>query len=585
MKKFKKLMITLIAVCMVFTMSVPAVFADGDGPYTITINGVKSGHTYGAYQLFQGTLDSEGKILTNIEWGSGIDGAAFLAYLKDTTANGGKFKEDESANVFAACANAADVANVLSTYANNDSMLDKFAKEANKYLKDVKLTSTPTTEDPVVYKITGAAPGYYLIKDVDAAASADKADFNTKIILSIVGNAEVTVKGKIPDVEKTVNDTIDGTYKESVDVHIGTAVYFKIEGTLPSNYEMYDTYYYEFVDTMPTSLAFANDLTAGSTDLPSVYISRVVDGVDTHVSIPAGQYTMAYDNVERTFKVTFNNLKADGMPTLLMEDKIVVKYKATLTSDAIIGNGGNVNKAYIEYSNDPYTAGHGKTENDEAKVYTFGMDLAKVDAEHNTTMLPGAQFVLYARNIKEIDGVEKFVYRYVTFGAADSGVRKVSGWLESDPEPQSVSPAVAWEHAKAKFSTDPENVNKVVLTTDENGKINVAGLDAHVYHLQEVVAPETYNLPKDPFVVSIQPTYDNNGFITKLMYELDSVDVYEETFKDTGYIKVTIQNGKGHTLPSTGGIGTTIFYLLGGILVLAALILLITKRRMRGNEQ
>ena len=69
------------------------------------------------------------------------------------------------------------------------------------------------------------------------------------------------------------------------------------------------------------------------------------------------------------------------------------------------------------------------------------------------------------------------------------------------------------------------------------------------------------------------------------MYELDSVDVYDETFTNTGYIKVTIQNGKGHTLPSTGGIGTTIFYLFGGLLVLAALVLMITKRRMRSNEQ
>ena len=124
--------------------------------------------------------------------------------------------------------------------------------------------------------------------------------------------------------------------------------------------------------------------------------------------------------------------------------------------------------------------------------------------------------------------------------------------------------------------------------TDENGKMSVSGLDAGTYYLTECVAPDGYNLLDEDVKITITAAYSADGKITNL-----SVTVGDETSEGTkgdggeftGELEVTVKNFSGIELPSTGGMGTTIFYTLGGLLAVGAAVFLVTKKRMSGVEE
>ena len=105
------------------------------------------------------------------------------------------------------------------------------------------------------------------------------------------------------------------------------------------------------------------------------------------------------------------------------------------------------------------------------------------------------------------------------------------------------------------------------VTTDANGSASFEGLKAGTYYLVETLAPSGYNLLTEPIEVIIAPT----------TAEGSAEAVYADVTSE-------VANSTGSLLPSTGGIGTTIFYVLGGVLVLGAAILLITKKRMSRAE-
>lgn len=575
MKKMKKFFAMTLALVMMLTLAVPTMAADS---YDVTINGYKTGHTYEAYQIFSGTLDSTGKILANIEWGKNIDGAAFLDLLANDPT--GIFAEGADPNIFEACTTAAQVAAALTAYSNNDVMLDTFAKYAGNYLLDTPApaTSVVADADGLTYLIEDLEPGYYLIKDTDGSLDNVEQDFYTKFILTVVGDSTVTVKGSVPGVEKTVNDTIDGTYHESDDAQIGDKVYFKLEGTLPSNFRIYEKYFYRFVDELPNSLTYGQ--------IEKVYIERAgANGAINEIVIPDSNYVVtSTPNATTggtTLEIDFANLKASTMPALLLEDKIVVKFSAVVNENANLGKVGNTNSVTLEFSNNPYSEGDGSvTPPDIAIVYTFGMDVDKFDAADNTITLAGAQFALYTRdyvNVTEGENtVEKVVHNYVLI---ENG--KAAGWYSSDPMDKDAKEMDIWEATVAKAQAETPSIDlrtAATVTSDANGDILVEGLDAHAYRLLEVKAPDGYNLPYNAFVVIIQPVYDTEGNLTGLNYEVDTVGKVGNV--ENGMIEVDIENGKGDTLPSTGGMGTTLFYAIGGVMVLAAVVLLVTKKRM-----
>lgn len=226
-----------------------------------------------------------------------------------------------------------------------------------------------------------------------------------------------------------------------------------------------------------------------------------------------------------TFEVQFK----DGV--LKPNDVVEVAYSAEVNEYAVIGGTGNDNKTHLTYSDTPKSTGERLT-----KTYVWQFDVFKYAMRDGKEIpLAGAQFVLY----KTVND-EKF-YAQVANG-------KITGWTD-----------------------DKEKAT--VFETPDNGKFVIAGLDADTYYLEEIKAPDGYNQLKDPVKVVITATIagDKTGRATI-------------TYNETATGTVRIENQTGVELPSTGGIGTTVFYVIGGLLMGVAVVLLVTRKKMSTSK-
>ena len=529
MKHLKKLASILLVLVMVLSVTTTAFAAD------VTNN---TTHSYNAYQIFSGTQADNSVPLGDVAWGTGINGTAFLEELKTDT----RFVK-EGKNIFASCTTAADVAAVLGDYADKSDEANAFANVAAKHL------TTTFTEIAADASTVDLATGYYLLVDTSTPGEGDAMN---SALLQVTNKDNITIEKKyeVPTVDKSVKDT-DNQWGEAADWEIGSDVPFQLVGTLPSNYADYETYKYVFHDTLSTGLQYNGDV--------KVYVqngetkTEITTGftVDPAAAATAGGSTQT---------VTFTDLKAVAGVTA--NSKIVVEYTAKLLSTAEIGNPGNKNEVYLEYSNNPNHTGEGtptgNTPKDEVLVFTYELDVTKVDGQNAEKKLANAEFVLL--------NSDKTKAARVTDG-------KFVEWVDV--------PA-AGEDGTITYPAG------TTLTSGTDGKFVIAGLDAGSYYLRETKAPAGYNLLKNDISVTITATLDkteNNPALTELKLSVKDDKTGAEATKsngsvDTGIVATNVVNNSGTELPNTGGIGTTIFYVLGSILVIGAAVLLITKKRM-----
>lgn len=232
-----------------------------------------------------------------------------------------------------------------------------------------------------------------------------------------------------------------------------------------------------------------------------------------------------------TFEVKFTEAFCDSLKT---GDKIVVFYSATLNENAIVKNA-ETNRAHLAYKDsngDTY-----ETQTGETKTYTWELPVLKYANEDITEVLAGAKFSLY----KDEACTENIKFKEV----------KAEG-----------------KTTVYRVATDGEVTE---ITTDATGRFRIEGLDAGTYYLKETEAPVGYN--KLDTVVTVTINHDG---------QINPVDKDENGAIDAGEYEteIGISNKAGAKLPSTGGIGVTIFYVAGSILVIGAAVLLITKKRM-----
>ena len=544
MRKVKKLLGLLLAAVMVLAMGVPTFAASGE--YTITINNALAGHTYQAYQVFAGDLSENEETLSNVTWGDGVDGTAILTALKGT---------EEETTAYENCTTAADVAKVLETYGENSSEMKAFADIVGQHLTETTSgTLSAYNSENQSYTISGLAAGYYLVKDKDDTVSG--ADAYTDFILKVVKNTEATPKSDVPTVEKKVQEddkyNQDGGYgngyNDVADWNIGDAVPFKLIGTLPENFADYDTYQYIFHDTLSAGLDLNEESIA-------VYYASDKAGTDK-TSISSDNYTIHVPGTEDADQCSFEVAFADltSVEGVNAEKYIIVEYTATLKTSAEIGLPGNPNRAYLEFSNNPNSGGEGdtgETPEDKVIVFTYELDVTKVDGKDANTKLEDAEFKLYDANGK-----------YVIVD--DEG--KVTGWADNEE-------------------------GGSTLKSGEDGLFKVIGLDDGTYWLKETKSPDGYNLITDPIKIEIKATTVNDQEWTAMEDPSDALTALEIKVTvgstttsgngdtESGIVATDIENNKGATLPETGGMGTTIFYVLGAILVLGAGVLLIARRR------
>lgn len=553
----------VLALSMVTAASSFAAFATPANNVAITITNTDGKHTYQAYQLFSGDV-SDGK-LTNIQWGSGVsDSAALLEALKAYVPTG------SSSSPFADCTDANSVANVLRNFEDDSDDVKAVAKIFGKYLSNDCVEAT-VAADATSCELNVGEEGYWLVKDKDDSLNDTENTAYTAYILKVLGSTELAPKSSLPTVEKKVaeddhdvstnaaNTALYGlAYNDVADYSIGEEVPFALSGTMPENIGDYTAYKYAFHDSLSAGFKTPKDVSVTIIDAAGKsYIPTDGYTIKTLADSATGGYTL---------DVEFSNildLKIDGL-TIDKDTKVLVKYKAVLDSDAVIGLSGNENEVYLTYSNNPNWDGtpdsdgddEGKTPKDKVVVFTYEFDGTKVDSVDNTKKLKDAEFKLY---------YTKDSTNYYVQLDADN---KVTGW-----------------------TTDVNSAT--VIKSAEDGTFKVVGLDDGTYYLQETKAPEGYNLPTKPFTLKVTSTtvnnqawndFDASKALTALTLSVDGAAAQAGN-TITGVVAANITNTSGSKLPSTGGIGTKIFYVGGGAVVLASGVLLVTKKRMKNNAE
>lgn len=373
-----------------------------------------------------------------------------------------------------------------------------------------------------------APTGYYLIKDNGPVGDGEAYSL---YVVQVVGPTTISPKVGTTTSEKEVDDKNDSNttqdevkWEDSADYDIGDDVPFQLKATIAQDYDNYKVY----------KLTFHDKESAGLTFKPETVVVKI-DGT-TVDSIKYEVVTAGLTDGD-TFEVRFANLKSTAAKA---GSVITVEYSSTLNDQAVLGSTGNPNTMHITYSNNPNDdqgGENGKTPDDTVIVFTYKVVANKVTknpayveggSEPEYIPLKGAGFTLYKKNASG---------EYVAVGSEVKGNE---------------------------------------MTTFE-----WKGLDDGDYKISETTTPAGYNTIADiEFTITAEhEVLSDNPTLTSL----SGGDKFTGEV-ETGALSADIENNKGSTLPETGGMGTTIFYVLGSVLVIGAAVLLITKKRMGASK-
>lgn len=395
----------------------------------------------------------------------------------------------------------------------------------------------------------------------------------------VLSDAVVELKFSDPTLTKQVYDgtiTTDVTpvWGETAQVAIGDTVTYQLIADLPEFPENAINKGYQISDTLPDGMTLGqgievygvkDDKTETQLTAPTDYRLVTIDA-----QRPTGTDDTAVD-----FTVTFTNVI--GLYKTSQYRKIKVVYTATANENIkVYGDSlgddkgtstGNENTAYLDYNNNPYGTAAGstntwKTAQDTATVFTYGMEITKTDDAQQASRLTGAEFTLHkAGNDGKATGRE---LTFVEIGT-DSGT-----------------------YRRAKSGETSANTNLVVGGDNAGtmkGVLKISGLDVGTYILTETKAPDSYVKPAQPFKITISDEKtiigSENSSIPNGKVEITEDETESET---EGYVKQTIKNTKGFTLPTTGGMGTVLFTAGGVLLMGAGLVVLVLFLRRRTSR-
>lgn len=425
--------------------------------------------------------------------------------------------------------NAADKAKTITTEADAKA----FAVEVAKYLTD---PAAGTGTD----SITVSGPGYYLIKNT----SVGEGEVFTDYILQVVKDVEVNPKSGKPTLDKQIRHNDNGEWGVVGDNQIGDTVEFRTITTVPivSGYTQYTYVIHDEMSAGLTSNVRSNE--------------DVTIKVNDETVLDKNYYTVTVDGTNANkFTVTVDVLNAIKDGKMVEGNTLYTYYTGILNEKAKVYNDGKQeNKAYLEYSNNPHD--HATTNSTPVKVvydWTFKMGVKKVDGADGTP-LTDAKFVLSKEKNCDL------------------------GAIGDDGQPHNTENLISLiKNSDGSYTVAPAGYTGSVVKVMTAGKITIKGLDdATEYYLYETKAPAGYNRLTDAVKFKITATYNDTG---------DSYTSVTAAVNDVEQSSVSVQvaNNKGSTLPSTGGFGTTLFYVIGGGLMAVAAVLLVTKKRMNNK--
>lgn len=559
-------------------------FAEGaTGSITINkVNDANKDNTFKAYQIFKAKVVDEkdkGKVASDIKWANNTVSSKVITAIQGSDEYKKLVEKDETktlddsatAQVVAewlsqnVTGTSASTATTGGTRVASGSVLNSIAKAVAKDETAVG-SSFKAGEEWTCPKDSG--DGYYLFVSDDLTVPA-KPNTGTSPIFAIVGGNSVVVteKTSIPTVEKKILDDNAGAdatndeeknWKNSGDAWIGQDIDYRLTGHVADNIASYDTYYYEFQDTLSKGLKVVKN-SDGSLNGLHVYI--VNNGTKNEVKFDkAYGYDVAVTDDATTgtelLKVSFNNLKAvqstkENKISVDAASTVVVTYKAQLTSDVEYKADGTTNDVKLVYSNNPMTDDKGTSESDKVTDYVFGLDVTKTDADPKNT------------NAKL---VARFKVKMTKEGNTD--IPGGGKWLTK-------------EGGLASSENDAG-----VFTTETNNEVFIPGLVEGEYQIIESEAPAGYNTI-DPITITVKPKYDTTGKLTDLVVDSGSnMAIVENKAKLTSTkIPLTIKNKKGSNLPLTGLNGVTFTWIAGGVVLCIGVAHLIRSRKQAEESE
>lgn len=488
--------------------------------------------SYNAFKLFNATNNADGSV-SDITW---VNDDVKNAVLGVITAND---------PAYAGTTAQAAAEWIASKVTGTDSITIVDASSIANQIA-VAVSGKAVTETLDSGKAAALESGYWLFVADDDSTQNVVDNAGTSPIFAVVGGDALTITPKTgtPTVDKTIKNDQTGEYGKVADSQVGQVVEYKLAGTVASNIATYSTYSYRFTDELSAGI----ELT--STDDVKV----AIDGTDV-----TKEAEISYR--DNTLTVNFDNLlKAKG--DINASSKVVVTYKAKLTSAAVIGGAGNLNTVKLEYSNNPGTTSKGQSTPSTARDYAFKLHLVKSDKATNQK-LAGAKFTIQAT------------------GADDAGSKGL------------------YVQADGTLGKDAH-----VFVTGADGTFDVAGLDAGTYTVKEVAVPQAAGSPdaaykplRSAFTFTIAPEYDADtqaltnlgltvagnanaiaGLDTRDNNILDADDGSAANAAD-GTVNVTVANEKAIKLPLTGEQGIALAMGAGLVIVAVSAVSLSRRRR------
>lgn len=563
MKKFWAILLAMMLVLSMVTVASatevenPSTGAEGTTPtatgFTIQVNPKDDvTHEYEVYQIFTADVETNAgvKVLTSVKWGTNAKNDTAAVRTGDPVPDAVL-----EALKTVSGTNQEKLAEITKYWKADSTPVDKFSSTKAAPGKSKKLT-----------------PGYYLVRDNQAKLEGKDGAATLLIVKVLDQDIVATAKSEKPSVDKQVQDEVADAEKnggevnpegwgESADHALFENFKFRLVATIPVNadYNDYPTYKLVFNDTMSKGITFVqiDSVKVNGTELKATdYVCTATPGqkgagkVDENQDKPS--WTLTIEDLKKVMKEN---------TSITATDKITVEvvYTAYLNEEAQVFNASanstnNKNSVDLEYSNNPNADGMGKTPEDHVWLFTYVVNntkyanTAEVDKE-----LAGAGFTLYYGD-----------------GSDNRVVKLMKKTLET-PDPLEEGKFYVYEDQTVPTGYVAVENNEMITTA--NGKFNIIGLDHGTYTLKETTVPATYN-PLDPFTITISADHKEAAGGASAAMELTAASTMNNK----------LVNKSGATLPETGGIGTTIFYVLGGMMFVGAALILIVRRKAEADE-
>lgn len=603
MKTLKRLTSLLLVMLVLLALTGTALADNNDdvvGSITIA-NPQSDDATYYAYKIFDVVYDKDKTtyaytISKDSDW---FDVVANVDNDGNVTPNVNGLSFDKA---------AGDKGTYVVTYDAENYSAAAFADTLHEALEDSSKTYAYSAEfneqKDGSLKANVTELGYYFVTS-SVGALCNLTTTNPDVII-YDKNEEPTINKNIVKTDESRRETLT----KNTNAAIGDKVEFELDSKVPSM-TGYQKYYFIVTDTLSKGLTFNNDveikigektLTAATyyekndTDIPEGSNAGDIKKLnDYYIKIETS------DDGLTIVKIVFVNFIQYQDQT---DEDIVITYSATVNEDAEIGVEGNPNDVYLTYSNDPSDESDGDpnypyepdknspvgvTPESKTRTYVTGIELTKVDSSGNR--LTGAQFEITGTKLNTVI-VSKD--EFIAFTEGEESVTYY--WLLNDGTYTNTDPSTEGidtdEYVKndegtytkyIKGSSDKpiektENV-QYIGTVGDDGILRFEGLSAGTYRITEIKAPDGYNLLTDDIIVTIDWTAPESTS-TKCTWKYNWIIPDNANENDSYTNKATVVNQLGSILPSTGGVGTTMFYVIGSILVIGAGVLLVVKKRM-----